>query len=393
MKLLLYIKSLLNNIINTNNLVVMLTLLKKTNYFYIFIISFFISALGLCSFLMIPIPDIFSDTKISIPIIFIVIYSIPTLLIVYMIFIERKNMRKYVLRYPNIKGVSKFSNFIDYYYKLIPVCIVTTGIALITLSIYHECFLSFGVNIFGIGCYVFLILAILKITFYNMGTSDIYNNMTRANDIFTNYISSNKSDIKYLAIKEFTKHFLRVLDGIDFHFEAVFDKGINIDCLQNNENITVKQLMKRYLPIYLSYCSEAELNLFKIKLNSMVNLIDNKNIINSLDIIEIVNSIHQDIVKFLDQHSYVVPKNTLITNLIYKTNKKSKVLSKTFISIFIIIGFFYFFIPSEVRNEIFDTLNGTLSDFLVSDVNYIAIILPFLASIPVLYKFLKELCE
>ena len=371
----------------------MLTLLKKTNYFYIFIISFFISALGLCSFLMIPIPDIFSDTKISIPIIFIVIYSIPTLLIVYMIFIERKNMRKYVLRYPNIKGVSKFSNFIDYYYKLIPVCIVTTGIALITLSIYHECFLSFGVNIFGIGCYVFLILAILKITFYNMGTSDIYNNMTRANDIFTNYISSNKSDIKYLAIKEFTKHFLRVLDGIDFHFEAVFDKGINIDCLQNNENITVKQLMKRYLPIYLSYCSEAELNLFKIKLNSMVNLIDNKNIINSLDIIEIVNSIHQDIVKFLDQHSYVVPKNTLITNLIYKTNKKSKVLSKTFISIFIIIGFFYFFIPSEVRNEIFDTLNGTLSDFLVSDVNYIAIILPFLASIPVLYKFLKELCE
>jgi hypothetical protein len=74
-----------------------------------------------------------------------------------------------------------------------------------------------------------------------------------------NYISSSETDIKYLAIREFTKHFKRVLDGIDFHFDAVFDKRINIDYLQNKENITVKQLIVRYLPLYLSYCNEIEL--------------------------------------------------------------------------------------------------------------------------------------
>ena len=225
-----------------------------------------------------------------------------------------------------------------------------------------------------------------------MGTYNTYNNIIRANDILTNYITLNETDIKYLAIKDFTEHFIRVLDGIDFHFEAIFDKGINIDCLQNNENITVKQLIKRYLPIYLSFCSEAELNSFKIKINSIVNTIDNENMIVSLDIIKIIQSIHQDIVTFLNQHSYVVPKNTFISNLRYKSKKISKILVEIFISIFVIIGLFKFIIPSESQNEIFDTLNGIINNLLGHD-NYIALTLPFLASIPVLYKFLKELFE
>jgi hypothetical protein len=271
----------------------------------------------------------------------------------------------------------------------------TTGIALVTLSIFttlsifNAYFLLLGVILLFLGGYALFLLLLLKITFYKMGTYDTYNNITRANDILTNYISSNETDIKYLAIKEFTKHFMRVLDGIDFHFNAVFDKGINIDCLQNNENITVKQLIKRYLPIYLSYCSEAELNLFKIKMNSMVNLIGNENEIVSLDIIKIVHSIHQDIIKFLNQNSYVVPKSTLISNLLYKANKKSTNLSNIFISIFVITGLIKFFIPSEIRNQVFDTFCGIFSNLFGSD-NYIAIIPPFIALIPIFYKFLKE---
>lgn len=398
MKLLLFIKNLLKNTINNNNLVVVLNLLMNINYFYIFIISFLISLMVWIPFKTISKFDIISGTKIAVPIIFIMTYSIPIITFVYMIF-KHNSMPKRVLKYSNIgtsrysKLSNSFSNFFEYFYKLLPICMVTTGIALATLFVYNIYFLLFGIVLFFLGGYVFFLLTILKITFYSMGTYNIYNNINRTNDILTNYISSNETDIKYLAIKEFTKHFIRVLDGIDSHFNAVFDKRINIDCLQNNGNLTVKQLVKRYLPIYLNYCSEAELNLFKIKMNSMVNLIDNENEIVSLDIIKIVHSIHQDIVKFLNQHSYVVPKNTLISNLIYKINKNSFIFVKIFVFTFIIIGLFKFFIPSEVLNKIFGTLNGNLSNLLGHDVNYIALILPFLASIPVLYKFLKELFE
>lgn len=129
----------------------------------------------------------------------------------------------------------------------------------------------------------------------------------------------------------------------------------------------------------------------------MANLIDNKNMIVSLDIIKIVHSIHQDIVKFLNQHSYVVPKSTLVSNLISKANEKHMTIVDIFLSIFVITGLFKFFIPSEIQNKIFDALKGTFSNLFGYDVNYVAIILPFLASIlasiPVLYKFLKELFE
>lgn len=402
MKLILFIKKLLKNIINTNNLILVLNFLKITNDSYFLLIAFLISVIGLFLFtitvlfpsVIIPVPYIVYVTKLVLPIIFFVVYSINILVLVYTFYSKHNNMPKRVLKYSTIKGVSKFSSFfsnlVEYYYPLLPICMITTGIALATLSICHEVFLLLGVTLFIQGFFVYFILISMKVTFYNMGTYNTYNNIIRANDILTNYISSNETDIKYLAIKEFTKHFIRVLDGIDFHFDAVFDKGINIDCLQNNENITVKKLIKRYLPIYLSFCSEAELNSFKIKMNSMVNTIDNENMIVSLDIIKIVHSIHQDIVKFLNQHSYVVPKSTLISNLISKANKKHMTIMEIFLSIFVITGLFKFFIPSEIQNKIFDALNENLSSILGHD-NYIALILPFIASIPVLYKFFKRI--
>jgi hypothetical protein len=222
-----------------------------------------------------------------------------------------------------------------------------------------------------------------------MGTIDTYNNITRAKDIFTNYISSKENNMRYLAIKEFTKHIKRVLDGIDFHFDALFDKRINIDSLKTKENIPVKQLIVRYLPVYLSYCSETELNYFEIKLNSIANLIDREDMITSLDIIKIVYSIHQDIVTFLNQHSYVVPKNNLFTNFRYNLNKKQTYITEAFIAICFIIGLSIFFIPDEILINFF---NGTFDYILEHNINF-AFIPPFIVSIPIIYKFLKDLNE
>ncbi|WP_156164096.1 MULTISPECIES: hypothetical protein [unclassified Methanosarcina] len=312
------------------------------------------------------IPNVLPIIRMLPEIIFVAVYLM-TISILFYTYFKWKHMPIHVLKYSHIKGVTIVSDFFDYYYTLIPVCLITTGIALVTLVNVHVYFVLAGIILFCLGWYALFMFTLMKITFYKMGVYDKYNNITRANDILINYISPNDTDIRYLAIKEFTKHFKKVLDGIDFHFSALYNKRMNIDSLQTEENITVKQLIIRYLPLYLSYCSETELNSFKTKLNSMANLIDNENTITSLDIIKIIHSIHQDIVTFLNQHSYVIPKNNLFTNFIYNINKKQTYLMEVFVGIFFIIGLFKFFIPDEVLNnllnETFDHILGYRVDF------------------------------
>jgi hypothetical protein len=125
----------------------------------------------------------------------------------------------------------------------------------------------------------------------------------------------------------------------------------------------------------------------------MVNLIDKKNMITSLDILKIVYSIHQDIATFLSQHSYVVPKDTLLGNLIYNTKKISYTFNKAFVATFIIIGLIKFFIPDKALIKALDTFNGTFSYVLGNHTNVIALIPPFIALIPIMYKILKDLNE
>lgn len=400
MKLSLFIKNLLKSTLN-NRVFLLLELLRNTNYSYIFLITFVISAISWC-----PFPSVLRSIPHFIPVIqrlpqfiFLLIDSIPVFILVYMVF-KRKNVPKHVLTYSNIKGISKISNFLvhystflDHYYTLIPICLSTTGIVLVTLLNISAYFLLVGIFLFFLGIYVFFMFYLSKFTLYNMGTYDKYNNINRANDIFINYILSPENNMRYLAIKEFTKHFERVLDGIDFHFDALFDKKISIDSLQTDENITVKKLIIRYLPLYLNYCSETELNSFKLKMDSMVNLIDKDNMITSLDIIKIVYSVHQDIVTFLSQHFCVVPKDTLLANSIYNTKKIFYIFTKVFVAIFFITGLFKFFIPYEILNKIFETFNENFGNLLDSDFNFIALIPPFLALIPIIYKFLKEINE
>lgn len=343
MKLPLFIKNPLNSTLN-NRVFLLLELLRNTNNSYIFLITFVISAISLC-----PFPSVLRSIPYFIPVIqrlpqfiFILIYSIPVFILVYMV-VKRKNVPKHVLTYSNIKGISKISNFLvhystflDHYYILIPICLSSTGIVLASLLNISANFLLFGTFLFFLGIYVFFMFHLSKFTLYKMGTYDKYNNINRANDIFINYILLPENNMRYLAIKEFTKHFERVLDGIDFHFDALFDKKISIDSLQTGENITVKKLIIRDLPLYLNYCSETELNSFKLKMDSMVNLIDKDNMITSLDIIKIVYSVHQDIATFLSQHFYVVPKDTLLANSIYNT-KKDLILLLKFLLLFFLL--------------------------------------------------------
>lgn len=380
MRLLLFIKNLLKNTINTNNIVVILELLRNANYLYIGFIATTISIISWFPSTIESIPNPIFTIRMLPQIIFAFLYFIDASMLVHMAF--KHNMPQRVLKYSKIKGVSKLSNFFDYYYTLIPVFLVTTGIALITLTNLHEYFVLAGALLIYLGINVFFIFYLLKITSYNMGTLDRYNNITRAKDIFTNYISSNDAGIKYRAIKEFTKNFKRVLDGIDSYFDIHYDKRVKIDYLQNAENITVKQLIVRYLPLYLRYCSETELRSFERKLNSMASLIDNDNKITSLDIIKIVHSIHQDIATFLNEHYYIIPKNNLFTNFISYINTKHFFLLKISVAIFIIAGLFMFFIPDGMTNF----FNETFGYIAEHEINLLTFISTVIASVTLLIK-------
>lgn len=257
--------------------------------------------------------------------------------------ISSKDMPKNILKYSTIKGVSNFSNYLGYYSKIFPISLITTGIILTTLKNFHIILLLFGIILLILGIFVYFILYILNIFFNNMGKFDTYNNLARSNDIFINYISSNETRDKNLAIKEFTKHIIRVLDSLDLYL----DKGIKIDCLKNKENTHVKQVIIHYLPIYLKHGNEEEIKSFQIKINSLVKLIDNKYFTFSLDIIKVIYSIYQDIVTFLDRNNYAIPKNVRRLNIKYNAKVTFDDFSTYILVIFIVIGLIKDIIPYE----------------------------------------------
>lgn len=254
-----------------------------------------------------------------------------------------KNMPRHIIKYGDIKGVSNFSNYLGYYSKIFPVSLITTGIVLTTLKNFHIILLLLGFILLVLGILVYSTLAILNIFFNNMGKFDTYNNLARANDIFINYISLNEIQEKNLAIKEFTKHFIRVLDSLDVYL----DKGIKIDYLKNKENTHVKQVIIHYLPIYLKHSNEEEIKSFQIKLNSLLNLIDNKYFTFSLDIVKVIYSIYHDIVTFLDRNNFVIPKNIRRLNLEYNAKVAFDDFSTYILVIFIVIGLIKNIIPYE----------------------------------------------
>lgn len=136
------------------------------------------------------------------------------------------------------------------------------------------------------------------------------------------------------------------MDSIDLRL----DKGIKLDYLKNKENIPVKQVLIYYLPIYLMYGNEAEINSFEMNLNSMTKLVDKKNTMISLDIVKVVYSIFQDIMKFLNQHGYVVPKNIRHVNLRHNIKLSLENIIMLLMIIFIVIGLVKDIIPYENIN-------------------------------------------
>jgi hypothetical protein len=271
----------------------------------------------------------------------------------YLVF-KYKDIPEHVLVCPNVKGMSKISDYFDYYSTLLPFSLMSTGIVLITLGNFNISFPFYGVFFSVIGILIFGAIINLKSIFYNRGKYETYNNLVKANDIFANYISLNRTRESSFAIKQFTKYFLRTVDSIDLYL----DKGIKIDHLKSEENIPVKQALIYYLPIYLKYGNEAEINSFENNLNSIIKLVDEKNTMNSLDIINVVYTIYQDIIKFLKQHNYVVPKNILYLNLRHNIKSCLENIIMLLMMIFILIGLIKDIIPYEHINSYLAKLFG-----------------------------------
>ena len=109
----------------------------------------------------------------------------------------------------------------------------------------------------------------------------------------------------------------------------------------------MKQVIIHYLPIYLKHSNEEEIKSFQIKLNSLLNLIDNKYFTFSLDIVKVIYSIYHDIVTFLDRNNFVIPKNIRRLNLEYNAKVAFDDFSTYILVIFIVIGLIKNIIPYE----------------------------------------------
>jgi len=126
--------------------------------------------------------------------------------------------------------------------------------------------------------------------------------LNSANNIFNDYIYEGKKD--NYTIKKFNKYFKKSIDAIDGNLPH----GLKIDNLTNKDNTAIKNTIKYYLPSYIEYGDQSQIDSLKNNIDEMRKCIDNNDKKIPLDITTFISNIYNDINKFLISHNYSIVK-------------------------------------------------------------------------------------
>jgi hypothetical protein len=235
----------------------------------------------------------FSEIDIKIYIIFSIAFSFFISLLTY------TSKFIYVVELKNITGIPSYTRLLEYYSTLIPLFLLSSAILLISISLLSKFF--FILNYIAVVCMFFTIIIGVSLFFIKaMYHNEIFYTLNRANNIYSCYIIKEK---KKIYIKEFMKFFERTIINTDRNLT----KGIKINELKREETVSIKNTIIHYLPIYIKYGSELQINLLKSNIEEMSKFINKNDVINSLKITNnpILN-IYKDILEFLESNHYSV---------------------------------------------------------------------------------------
>ncbi|MDI3485229.1 MAG: hypothetical protein PWQ75_860 [Methanolobus sp.] len=232
----------------------------------------------------------------------------------------------------NIKGISKLFLFFEYYYKLLPLFLISFCFALTIISVTYQLELLAVIGLLLILIlilYIYFSLIFAKGYYgYNVG---LYLNLEITRMILTNYIH-NKKNVDLFFIRKFIQFFKLFLENLD----TELDKGVKIKNLKLQENyLSIKQIILYSTP-YLKYGSSVELQLLKDNLDQMQDLIAQNNKIRSLEIANNITNIYNLEKNWILKYNYEIePKSPL--SCFYEDIKQPLIFTVVIISFIIFV--------------------------------------------------------
>lgn len=130
---------------------------------------------------------------------------------------------------------------------------------------------------------------------------NLYYTLSRAKDIFDNYIRKDKEN--RCILYEFTNYFEKSINNID----RELPNGVKIDDLKKSSKGSMKNTIIHYLPIYIKYAKESDIKAMQKHINKMSELTDkNSSNIRSLEIVSPILDIYKEIEIFLESNHYSI---------------------------------------------------------------------------------------
>ena len=202
-----------------------------------------------------------------------------------------------VVNHKKMEGIPDYVKGIDYYRYLLPLCVLCTSLLCFSLNTIDFKFVAYGV--------LFLLLFILLIIIFAILEGKVYENLFYTVNI-SSYICDDLTinERTPLKIKKFNEYFKHTLDNVD----SKLNRNLKINQLEKKGSISIKYVLSNYLPLYIEYCSNEQLGTFKDNVSVMRNYVDNNGNIISLDIINKINLIYDDLLSFFENYNLNITK-------------------------------------------------------------------------------------
>jgi len=199
--------------------------------------------------------------------------------------------------------ISNFDIFLDYYSLLLPTFVLFFGLALFCYSVAYYYNYEFSTLLLIIAVYLAPLIFITLYLFKRKYDNNTYITQKMANDIFINYIYGNEDFRKNrFYVKKFSVYLNKSINNIDRHLI----NGIKIEDLEYEKTFPIKTVISKYLPVYIGYGTQNEIDSLKYNFDCISNLINSRNQINYLDITKLIFKIYVDIKDFLVKRNYKV---------------------------------------------------------------------------------------
>ena len=217
----------------------------------------------------------------------------------------------HVIELKDIKGIPSFVKLLDYYALLLPIFIFCIGILLISISRLFYNFFSFNLVFISIGfllIFISILLAFVLLFLKLNYDTKIYYTFHRAKNICNDYIIKNPKRIHF---NEFSKYFEMCIKNID----GKLKNGIKIDDLKKSDNKSIKNAIFHYMPVYLKFGDQSNINFLNSQINEMEESINMQDDIISLKLTKNISNIYKDINDFLESNGFSITEQRNIKNI------------------------------------------------------------------------------